>query len=297
MSNISMSTESFPCISIVTPSFNQGQYLEKTIDSVLSQNYPNLEYIIIDGGSKDNSVDIIKKYEKYLTYWISEPDRGQSHAINKGFARATGDLYTWLNSDDWFTFGALDKFRSAYHQNPDAGVFVGIGQIVDTSGEVIYYKEPNETISLDSLYHWLNGGDFMQPSSMFTRKAWLECGPLDETIHIAFDTDFWLRLAKAGFQFVTIMDLLSEALSHPNAKTTAFKNLMLVDCALVIASHGGDFAVRKQLSDMAHKLSWLQTNYDIIVNHPVLKWLRPIVKRLGKPGTYWQSAVPSWIKD
>jgi glycosyltransferase involved in cell wall biosynthesis len=91
-----------PKISIVTPSFNQGMFLEKTILSVLEQGYPNLEYIIIDGGSSDNSVEIIKKYEKHLAYWESEPDQGQSHAINKGFERATGEIFGWLNSDDWY---------------------------------------------------------------------------------------------------------------------------------------------------------------------------------------------------
>lgn len=93
-------------ISIVTPSFNQGEYLEETIDSVLSQKYPNLEYIIMDGGSKDNSVDIIKKYEKYLTYWESKPDRGQSHAINKGLKKCNGEIFNWLCSDDYLEPGA-----------------------------------------------------------------------------------------------------------------------------------------------------------------------------------------------
>jgi len=100
-------TNEFPRISVITPSYNQGHFLDQTIRSVLDQNYPNLEYIIIDGGSTDQSVEIIKKYEDQLLYWVSEPDRGQSHALNKGFARATGDILCWINSDDCLEKGAL----------------------------------------------------------------------------------------------------------------------------------------------------------------------------------------------
>ena len=104
----------YPKISIVTPSFNQGIFLEATIQSVLNQNYPNLEYIVIDGGSTDNSVKIIKKYEKYLSYWVSESDRGQSHAINKGFTISTGEIMGWLNSDDLYTSGALNHVANVF---------------------------------------------------------------------------------------------------------------------------------------------------------------------------------------
>ena len=101
-----------PKISIVTPSFNQGQFLEETILSVLEQEYPNLEYIIIDGGSSDNSLNIIKQYEKKLSYWVSEPDNGQTHAINKGFSHATGEIFMWLNSDDIFKWISKCNWRS-----------------------------------------------------------------------------------------------------------------------------------------------------------------------------------------
>ena len=106
-----------PKISTVTPSFNQGKFLEKTILSVLEQGYPNLEYIIIDGGSSDESVDIIKKYADRLNYWVSEADRGQSHAINKGFERATGEIFGWLNSDDWYHPGALQAVDDCVENN------------------------------------------------------------------------------------------------------------------------------------------------------------------------------------
>src|SRR3989442_14278812 len=128
---------SYPKISVVTPSYNQGSYLEKTILSVLNQEYPNIEYIVIDGGSTDNSLDIIKKYEKYLKYWVSEQDRGQSHAINKGLSHATGDLLAWLNSDDYYMPRALRTFATMAITNPEASAFVGTGRVIDETGNIL----------------------------------------------------------------------------------------------------------------------------------------------------------------
>src|SRR5882672_3579012 len=159
--------DSYPTISIVTPSYNQGSYLEKTILSVLDQEYPNIEYIVIDGGSTDNSVDIIKKYEKHLKYWVSEQDRGQSNAINKGFSHATGDLLAWLNSDDYYMPGALWTLATMAMANPEASAFVGTGRVVDETGNILYDKEPPQLITIETLYRWMHGEDFMQPSSIF----------------------------------------------------------------------------------------------------------------------------------
>ncbi len=117
-------------ISVVTPSYNQGPYLEKTILSVIEQGYPNLEYIIIDGGSTDNSLEIIKKYERHLSYWVSEKDRGQSHAINKGFGHAGGDLFGWLNSDDFYAPDALKTAAEVYQANPADSTMVSTSWVV-----------------------------------------------------------------------------------------------------------------------------------------------------------------------
>jgi len=292
-----------PKFTVVTPSFNQGAYIERTIDSVLSQSYKNLEYVIVDGGSTDNSAEIIRKYEKYLTYWVSEKDRGQSHAINKGLAIGNGDLLTWLNSDDWYTPGTLQRFAETHEQNPDAGMVVGAGRCVDESGNVVYSKAPTSPIQTETLYNWFNGGFFIQPSSVFTRAAWTQCGPLDESEHIAMDLDLWLKISRAGFRFVSVNDLLSEMLIHPNAKTTAFEGLMQVEGLLVIAKHGGADALKngmlkmsEQIEVLNRRLSWYEKNYAILVNHPLSRLLRPIVKRLGKEGSYWQDKVPPWAK-
>ena len=294
----------YPKFTVVTPTYNQGQFIEKTIDSVLSQGYPNLEFIIIDGGSKDNTVEIIKKYEHHLTYWVSELDRGQSHAINKGFAHGTGSILAWLNSDDWYTPGSLSRFVEAYLAYPDCHVWVGDGDMIDPKGDVFYRPKFAGDITLDSLFQWMTDHDFMQPSAAFSRTAWEACGPLDEEEHIALDVDLWLRIAKAGFQFARIPDVLSHSLAHPGAKTTALREQMYAEAALVIARHGGHRAVKpvlaeqiKRLQVCQNKLDWYDRNYAIVTGHPWVRMIRPLVKFAAKDmAGVWAKTPPAWVK-
>ena len=116
---------SVPKISVITPSYNQGKFLEQTILSVIEQDYTNVELIIIDGGSTDNSVDVIRQYENVIAYWVSEPDRGQAHAINKGLAKCTGDIFNWINSDDYLEPGALQEIGTQFANNPDTNIVCG----------------------------------------------------------------------------------------------------------------------------------------------------------------------------
>ena len=185
--------QSLPKISIVTPSYNQGSFLEKTIRSVLIQGYPNVEYIIIDGGSTDQSVDIIKKYEPWINFWVSEKDRGQSHAINKGFEKATGVLLGWLNSDDYFLPDALFKMAKAYLEDTAVGLVYGQGHIINQKGKIVYTPELTQ-VTYDPLFAWSYGNNFMQPSCLFTSQAWQECGPLDEGLHFTMDLDLYLNI-------------------------------------------------------------------------------------------------------
>ena len=246
--------------------------------------------MIIDGGSTDNSVEIIKKYQKHLAYCVSEEDRGQAHAVNKGFHRATGDLLGWLNSDDVLEPGALHTIAEHAMRFPEVGAFVGHGRIVDLSGKEIYYREPGE-LTFEELCQWMEGGDFLQPSCFFKRNAWEATGPLDENIHIAFDVDLWLRMIKK-VEFRRIDKLLSTSLSHPRAKTTAFRNHMVVDCAMVISRAGGDRFVRHLLNDFASRLSYYEANFNKIMNNPVVRFIKPVGRLLMKPAVRWQDV--SW---
>jgi glycosyltransferase involved in cell wall biosynthesis len=190
-----------PRISIVTPSFNQAKYLPETIESILDQDYPNLEYIIIDGGSTDGSVDIIKKYERHLAYWVSEKDSGQSQAINKGFAGCSGHLLTWLNSDDLLLPGALKHVAEAYSKNPCSRWFAGNCFFVDPEGRIISTTRGEGWCSILPKLGVLGA---YGPSTFFTPDLLKTAGGLDESFHYLLDTELWWRFYSVGGRFVRI---------------------------------------------------------------------------------------------
>ena len=242
-----MSKAVYPKISIVTPSFNQGGFIEETIQSVLNQNYPNLEYIIIDGGSTDNSVEIIKKYENKIHYWVSEKDDGQSDAINKGFSKATGDIFYWINSDDYLLPDTLIKI-AALNWTPNIGAIVGIGHIVNLNKEINYTPPFYEPITTEQLYNWTNNKDFMQPACFFSKTAWNDCGPLNKDLYFCMDVDLWIKISKK-YEFQRIDLNIAHAYIHENAKTTAEVEKMKMETYLMVASHGGFLFARNLLYD------------------------------------------------
>ena len=226
----------WPKISIVTPSYNQGRFLEETIRSVILQGYPGLEYVIIDGGSNDGSLEIIKKYEPFLTYWVSEKDRGQSNAINKGFERCIGDIYGWLNSDDLYTKEALQKVALYANKYKNAGAFAGGAQARNVKGKIISEKYP-PGLTYHEILHW-DTPNLPQPSCFFRKSVWEKCGPLDETLHFQMDYDLWLNIAQS-FNFTMIPEILSIYLIHDDAKTFAprYKAEHLLEKMLVLVNH------------------------------------------------------------
>ncbi|MCU4157955.1 glycosyltransferase [Carboxylicivirga sp. A043] len=182
----------YPKITIVTPSYNQEEFLERTILSVINQNYPNLEYIIIDGGSTDGSVDIIKKYEEHLSYWVSEPDDGQSHAINKGFDRATGVILNWLNSDDVLYSGTLHLIAHYYNSHKGEHVFYGDRTILDKDDRVIGINEGPSFKKWESKYFL----KIPQETTFFTKELYFKVGGLNNELHYTMDVDLWNRFLE-----------------------------------------------------------------------------------------------------
>ena len=206
---------SLPLVSIVTPSYNQDRYLAKTIESVLNQSYPNIEYIVIDGGSQDNSVDIIKRYQDQINYWISEPDRGQTDAINKGFSTANGDIYAWLNSDDTYEEKAVAEAVSFLQSHPDIGMVYGDANFINSDGRVIGKFNAKQT----NYNRLRRGGVYIPQQAAFWRgELWHKVGPLDPQFYFAMDYDLWTRLAKIA-ELRYIPKLWANFRLHEDAKT------------------------------------------------------------------------------
>jgi glycosyltransferase involved in cell wall biosynthesis len=204
-----------PRISVITASYNQANFIEQTILSVLDQNYPNLEYIIMDGGSTDGSVDIIRKYESRLAYWMSEKDEGASDALRKGFDRATGSIFAYLNSDDYYMPGALHHVASVF-QKTNADVVYGDMYWVDEEGKVVAERRQTPLTRLGILY---GGSDFSQPSTFWTQNAYRKAGGFDPAFHFAFDLDLFGRIMANHGKFVFTRRFLSSFRMHSGQKT------------------------------------------------------------------------------
>lgn len=222
----------WPRITIVTPSYNQGQYIEETLRSVLLQGYPNLEFIVIDGGSTDESAAVIERYGPWLSYWVSERDRGQAHAINKGFARATGDLVNWLNSDDLLLPGALARLAEAHRRAPDSLI----------AGDVVNFRArpPLEqlvrqhNLSLRTMVApWEAGISWHQPGIYVPRSAFIRHPTVDEQLRFVFDQDWLCRLLSIA-QISLLGVPIARFRLHDSSKTVAELPAWLCEQELVM---------------------------------------------------------------
>jgi len=203
-------------VSIVTPSFNQAAYLERTIQSVLNQDYPRIEYIVVDGGSTDGSAAIIKKYADKLAWWVSEKDRGQADAVNKGFARATGDIAAWLNSDDYYLEGTISAAVKVFEEHPEAALVYGNMLAVDERGAAFNTFKYKQLTLEDLLCFQIIG----QPAVFMRRSALQAAGGLDPAFHFMLDHHLWIRIARRG-KILRVNQTWAAARYHPEAKNVA----------------------------------------------------------------------------
>lgn len=247
--------QALPKISVITPSYNQGRFLEDCIGSVLNQGYPNVEYIIIDGGSTDESVAIIQKHQEKLAFWVSEPDNGQSDAINKGFRKATGDIVAWLNADDYYFPEALATIAKVYRKNPKASFYFGDGMRVDEFGQPIkgFFPDGKVVFNRKALVFGLNY--ILQPSTFINRaslsKIIIDTVPdpsllaaqtpanyLDPKLHYGMDTDLWIRLSRLT-EPVPVSTCLAASREYGTTKTSTGSFQRIEELRQIAEKHSG----------------------------------------------------------
>lgn len=264
----------WPRITLVTPSYNQGQYLEETIRSVLLQGYPNLEYVVMDGGSSDASSSIIKKYAPWLSYWVSEKDGGQAAAINTAFARASGQILGWVNSDDALLPNALFTVARKFLQNPQWQLLFGEGYFIDDSSKVLercYWVRPwnpEQFLTQDSI---------LQPAAFWRAELWAQTGPLDTHYHWGFDWDWFIR-ASRFVQPQQLSDYLALARITADTKTSSGGARRQAEIAKIARQHGG-FGQPTNLVYVARKMG------DAIAQW--VAWAPDFIRRRVQRRAYW----------
>lgn len=224
-----------PPISIVTPSFNQGHFIEQTILSVLEQNYEPLEYIIVDGGSTDNTLEILKRYKGRL-HWISEPDEGQADAINKGFRMASGEIFGWLNADDLYTPNALHTVAETFTKLPDIAFIYGDALAIDEHNKTYGFRTHVRQTDFQTLVHV--GDPIVQPAAFWRRSLWNNVGELDQSLRYTLDYEYWMRAAKY-YRFHYIPICLAQERLYSSAKTFSGALTRLEEVEQITRKHGG----------------------------------------------------------
>jgi len=225
---IKSGTGSLPRITVVTPSFNQGSFLEATLRSVLDQTYANLEYIVLDGGSTDNSVKVIRRYASRLSFWESKKDGGQAEAISRGFSMASGEIMGWVNSDDLLLPGSLARVADYFSCNPDEECVVGGAVVIDSEGNPVrsragfYEYSLGSRVTFDQLLFF--GCAFCQPACFWRREPYLAVGGFDSSLRFSFDYDLFLRLSRRR-PFGWLREYLACFRVHPSSKTSTLRDV------------------------------------------------------------------------
>lgn len=274
-------------ISVVVPSYNQALFLEATLSSLFSQDDPDLEVLLIDGGSNDGSLAVIERWAPRLAFWVSEKDRGQSHAINKGFDRASGEWLGWLNSDDLLLPGALAALRTKIGTHPDTHWWTGSGHFIDAQGRFLYaYGAPAALREPAQLSDWRQNW-IAQPSTFFRRELYDAAGSsVREDLHYAMDLDLWLRMVKLA-PVGTISQELSAYRYHTGGKTTALAVEGEAEIVRVLAAHLG-------LELALDRVRLIAADRDRFLRRA--ERLDALIAPIVKPYSWMKSALGRWRK-
>ena len=292
-----------PLVSIITPSYNQGKFIRETIESVLSQDYDNFEYIIIDGGSTDNTADIVKDYENRLTF-IMEQDNGQSNAINKGFIMAKGEIVAWLNSDDLYEPHCISRAVKEFEENAKLALLYGEGYIIDENSNKIRIFEHTQEFDYWKL---VNFWDYiMQPTAFFKKTYLQKVGYLDEQLHYCMDWDLWIKLAAVG-EVKYIPDLLACSREYADTKTNTGGDKRLEEIVCLLQKYSGK---EKPLGIKSYRASsfyikhaedmWLfrkLAGYYLTCVHKRLYRRLPFKDAEGRIGRRYALAVPGTVRE
>jgi glycosyltransferase involved in cell wall biosynthesis len=279
----------YPKISIVTPSYNQAAFLEQTLRSVLLQNYPNLEYIVIDGGSTDGSVEILQKYAAFITYWVSEPDKGQSEAINKGIAKCTGEVFNWLNSDDAYFPMSLLQVAETF-MDTQALVVCGTSQSIDTENNPIQDNPPTQLVKGD-LISTLATASIEQPSTFFRLDCFQKLGNLSEKLDYRMDWEFWWRFLL-GYGIEKVVQIPQKLVLfrwHSDSKSqtqseAGAESLFQVEKMQILQAFAQKIGDKALLERMKILEIQPKQNYEFLLPNPLIINAKELPKILN---TFW----------
>ncbi len=257
-----------PKVSIITPSFNQGRFLEAALGSVLAQTYPNIEYIAVDGGSRDDSPAILERYAQHFAWWVSEKDKGHADALNKGFSHATGEVLAWLNSDDVYYPDAVAEAVAILQQHPEVGMVYGDADLIDNSGGCIGQFAARQT----DYRSMLRGSVHIpQATTFFRADLWRQLGPLDLSLFFSFDYDLWVKIAKVS-QLLYVPKRWAKFRIHGDGKTIVNDDRCYPDMLRVLQREGGGWLSWLRLRMIARKLfySWLPWKFRLRLRKAVM---------------------------
>jgi len=274
-STASPSAENEIKLSIVIPTLNQAETIEDTLLSILAQNYSHLEIIVMDGGSSDATLAILEPYKPWITHLISRNDGGQSQAINQGFRLATGEIFAWINSDDYYLPGTFHKVVKRFHSDPHIRFAVGAGDVISKTHDFLRHV-PALPMDLQTMLNWRHDCWVMQQSCFWSRSLWQEAEGVDEDLHLLMDYDLWFRFSKLTEADV-IQDTLAVMRYYPEVKTVRHKDKFTEEMAYVLAKNGAYNDVRSLVADLAKQKLAAQHHLSRFQD----RWAVRISKRLG----------------